>query len=63
MTEINKKNITDKNKSAEFDTEIEYQDKRQPNARPSEPARATSSKPSAVNKEKVSQSGDVNKKV
>lgn len=59
----NKKNIADKNKNTEFETEIEYQDKRQPNARPSEPARATSSKPSAINKEKVSQSGAVNKKV
>ena len=63
MTSQTKKNITEKNKSAEFETEIEYQDKRQPNARPSEPARSTSSKPSAINKEKVSQSGAVNKKV
>ncbi len=58
-----KKNLTDKNKSAEFDTEIEYQDKQRPDTRASEPARATSSKPSAINKEKVSRSGEVNKKV
>lgn len=63
MSESTKKNITDKNKSAEFETEILYQDKRQPNAKPSEPARSTSGKPSAINKEKVSQSGAVNKKV
>ena len=58
-----KKNLTDKNKNAEFETEIEYQDKSRPENRPSEPARATSSKPSAINKEKVGQSGALNKKV
>ncbi|MBC7427755.1 MAG: hypothetical protein H7336_04025 [Bacteriovorax sp.] len=61
MTQI-KKNLTDKNKSAEFDTEIEYKDLSRPNSKASEPA-PTSSKPSAINKEKVNHAGAVKKKV
>ena len=63
MAQSIKKNLTDKNKNAEFETEIEYQDKRQPDTRPSEPARSTSGKPSAINKEKINHSGAVKKKV
>ena len=61
MSQIKKK-LTDKNKSVEFDTEIEYQDSNKPNSTPSEPARTTS-KPSAINKEKVNQAGAVKKSV
>ncbi|MBC7711878.1 MAG: hypothetical protein H7177_00965 [Rhizobacter sp.] len=62
MSQQIKKNLTDKNKSAEFETEIEYQDTKQPNARPSEPAK-TKSSPSSINKEKVNHAGAVKKNV
>ena len=63
VADKNRKNFTDKNNNMEFETEILFHDKSLVNTKASEQARATSRKPSAINKDEVKKSGSVNKKV